>query len=121
MNYEIRAQDGYIGIVCSGPYDQEAARRCVDEAFALCEAHAIGRIYIDGRGFTTPVTMAERFDLATTLAARRRTQLRIAFVMQECKEFTHALENMANNRGVPVKTTSSETEAWEWLGMPVPT
>ena len=46
--------------------------------------------------------------------------LRMAFLVSDALNVTKALENTANNRGLPVITTASENEAHEWLGLPPP-
>ncbi len=121
MNFVISDSPDLVHVLGSGNYDPMQARKGIDEAFALCEARGLNRIFIDGRGISTQVSVAERYELGAYLVEQRRVPLRIAFLVSEAHvAFSKAVENTANNRGLPVITTASESEAWEWLGLPAP-
>ena len=121
MNFVISEKPDHVLVSGSGAFDARMARQGIDEAFALCEARGLNRILIDGREIATQVSVADRYELGAYLASQCRLPLRIAFLVSEAHvAFSKAVENTANNRGVPVITTASASEAWEWLGLPAP-
>ena len=121
MNFVISEKADHVHVVGTGKFDLRMARQGCDEAFALCEARGLNRIFIDGRDISTEVSVGERHELGAYIAAQRRIPLRVAFLVTEAHvAFSKAVENTANNRGLPVITTASESEAWEWLGLPPP-
>lgn len=121
MIFVISEKADHVHVLGSGTFDLQMARRGCDEALALCEARGLNRILIDGREINVQITIAERHGLGTYLAAQRRVPVRMAFLVSEAHvTFTKALENTAINRGLPLITTASESEAREWLGLPPP-
>jgi hypothetical protein len=121
VNFVINEKADHVHVVGTGKFDLRVARQVFDEAFALCEARGLNRIFIDAREISTQVSIADRHELGTYLAAQRRIPLRIAFLLSELHiAFSKVVEDTANNRGLPVISTASESEAWEWLGLPAP-
>jgi hypothetical protein len=121
VKFDIIESAEHVRVHAYGPFDARVAQDSVDETFALCEARGLNRIFIDGRGLTGEVTITDRYEFGTYLAAKIRKPLRIAFLVSPAHfQPTKTLENSATNRGAPVCTTVSESEAWEWLGLPAP-
>jgi hypothetical protein len=121
VQFVISEKADHVHVAGSGKFDPATARKAFDEAFALCEARGLNRVFIDARGIAPQVSVSDRHELGAYIAAQRRIPLRVAFLVSESLvAFSKAVENTANNRGLPVITTSSESEAWEWLGLPAP-
>lgn len=115
IRHELRP--GHLLVVAGGEFDQQVARKGLGEALRVCQANALTRIFVDGRGITTPVSIADRYDLATLLAEHGRGRLRMAILVSPENMFTKTLEDTATNRGAYVRTTDSLDEAMEYLGL----
>jgi hypothetical protein len=113
MRYESRPD--HLLVMAAGPFDYEDARRGLKGIIQTCTDPGIHRILIDGRGITTLVSIADRFDLASQLTAESKGVLRMAVVMATDQMFTKTFEDAAVNRAAPLRTTDSMKEAREFL------
>ena len=113
MRYESRPD--HLLVMAAGPFDYEDARRGLKGIIQTCTDQGIHRILIDGRGITTLVSIADRFDLASQLTAESKGVLRMAVVMATDQMFTKTMEDAAVNRAAPLRTTDSMKEAREFL------
>lgn len=118
ISHEVRAD--HLHVTAEGPYDNERARAGLGEALRECQARGLSRVFVDGRGITTYVSIADRYDLATMLAEHGRGRLRMAILVSAENMFTKTLEDTATNRGAYIRTTDSMQEALEYLGLAGP-
>lgn len=117
IRHELRPD--HLLVVAGGEFDAPVARKGLGEALRVCQANGLARIFVDGRGITTPVSIADRYDLATMLAEHGRGRVRMAILVSTENMFTKTLEDTATNRGAYVRTTDSLQEAMEYLGLAV--
>src|SRR5688572_18474831 len=96
MELRYEARPDHLLVHASGEFDYEAARQGLSTVIRACNEAGLGKILVDGRGITTLVSIADRFELATQLS-------------------TETLEDTAANRGAPLRTTDSMAEAREFL------
>ena len=113
MRYESRPD--HLLVLAAGPFDYEDARRGLKGIIQTCGEQGLSRILVDGRGITTLVSIADRFDLASQLTAESKGALRMAVVMATDQMFTKTFEDAAVNRAAPLRTTDSMKEAREFL------
>ena len=116
LGFELRA--GHLLVTLAGPFDPRAARSGMGEIMRECQAHGLRRVLIDGRGLTSEVSIADRYDLATQLANEGHGKLQLAIVVKPENRFTATFEDTAANRGLKVRTTTSMEEARTYLGLP---
>lgn len=115
MDLRFEARPDHLLVHAAGDFDHQAARLGMSSVIKACTEKGLSRILIDGRGITTLVSIADRFDLATQLATESKGSLRMAVVVATTNMFTKTLEDTAANRGAPLRTTDSMKEALEFL------
>ncbi len=115
MDLRFEARPDHLLVHAAGDFDHQAARLGMSSVIKACTEKGLSRILIDGRGITTLVSIADRFDLATQLATESKGALRMAVVVATTNLFTKTLEDTAANRGAPLRTTDSMKEALEFL------
>lgn len=115
MRFQYESGNGYLRVVVDGPFDPGEARRGLGDLLREAQTRAADRILIDARGISSPVSISDRYDLATQLASAGSRQLRVAFLVAADNMFTKTLEDTATNRGMSVRTTASEQEALDYL------
>ncbi|MBL8515478.1 MAG: hypothetical protein JNM76_00800 [Betaproteobacteria bacterium] len=119
MNYTISQQTSHLAVTVSGMFDPEAGRRCIEDMYAAAKQSGLLKVLIDGRGLEANVSIADRHALATYLADLHDIPVRCAVLVPTALMTTKTLEHTAGNRGTPVRTTDSVTDACVWLGVPV--
>ncbi len=117
MDLQYDMKNDHLFVVARGAFDPQQAREGIARMLEACAARAMSRIFLDGRAITTPVSIADRFDIATQLASTAPAALRVAILVSPGNMFSKALEDTATNRGVQVRTTDSANEAWDYLGL----
>jgi hypothetical protein len=117
MELQYDLKNDHLFVVARGDFHPGQAREGLSYMIGVCEAKAISRIFVDGRLITTPVSIADRFDIATQLAAMAPAALRMAILVDPANMLSKTLENTATNRGAQVRTTDSADEAWDYLGL----
>ncbi len=118
MDIEYEARPDYMRVTVRGAFDARRARSALGEVLRECQARQLGKIFIDARALTTPVSVADRYDLATQFADYGAGRARMAILVSPENMFTKTLENTASNRGAAVRTTASLDEAFDFLGLP---
>lgn len=120
MRSRLEIRDGYVHLEVGGTLDTGPARVLIGELFQACSAHRLNCVLVDARGIEGMVAIAERFELARTLAESRTGPVRIAVLVDPPQMVTKTLEDSACNRGVPVRTTVDVQEAYRFLGLEPP-
>lgn len=120
MEIRLQPRQGYVLAEVDGPYDPQAARASVTRIREECARLGVARVFVDARGLDATVTIADRFDLARTLAEGCTAAVRFAVLVKPEQLVTKTLEDSATNRGVPVRTTASIEEAYGFLGIAPP-
>jgi hypothetical protein len=115
MELRYEARPDHLLVHAAGEFDHLAARQGLSNVIKACGERGLSRILVDGRGITTLVSIADRFDLASQLTAESKGALRMAVVVAAANMFTKTLEDSANNRGAQLRTTDSMKEALEFL------
>lgn len=115
MELKLETRADHLLALVFGPYDQAAARSGLAQIVSQCQALGLTRILIDGRGISSPVSIADRYELATTLATLGGDKLRTAILVAPDNMYTKTLENTAVNMGAQVRTTDSLEEALRYL------
>ena len=113
LSFEVRPD--HLLVHAAGDFDHEAAKLGMSSVIKACTEKGVSRILVDGRGITTLVSIADRFDLATQLATESKGALRMAVVVAAANLFTKTFEDTAANRGAPLRTTDSMQEALDFL------
>jgi hypothetical protein len=117
MELQYEMKNDHLFVVARGAFDPQQAREGFAWMLEACAARAMSRIFVDGREITTPVSIADRFDIATQLASSAPAAMRMAILVSTANMISKTLENTAINRGVQVRTTDSADEAWTYLGL----
>ena len=120
MRSRIEIRDGHVHVAVGGTFDAEAGRRLIGEMFDACAIHHVNCVFVDARGIESTVAIAERFEMARTLAESRTGPVKIAVLVDPPQMVTKTLEDSACNRGVPVRTTVDVQEAYRFLGLEPP-
>jgi len=115
MDLRYEARPDHLLVHAAGDFDHQAARLGMSNVIKACAEHGLSRILVDGRGITTLVSIADRFDLASQLTAESKGSVRMAVVVAAANMFTKTIEDTANNRGTQLRTTDSMKEALEFL------
>jgi len=113
LHYEVRPD--HLLVQAAGEFDHVAAKQGMTTVIQACGEKGLSRILVDGRGITSLVSIADRFDLATQLSMESKGALRMAVVVAAANMFTKTMEDVAANRGAPLRTTDSMKEAREFL------
>lgn len=113
LRYEPRPE--YLLVTAAGEFDHIAAKQGLSNVIRACNDKGLERILVDGRGITSLVSIADRFDLATQLTTESKGNLRMAVVVAASNMFTKTMEDAAVNRSTPLRTTDSMKEAREFL------
>ena len=117
MDLQYDMKNDHLFAVARGAFDPKHAREGLARMLEACAARAMSRIFVDGRAITTPVSIADRFDIATQLASTAPAALRMAILVSPENMLSKTLEDAATNRGAQVRTTDSPDEAWGSLGL----
>lgn len=120
MDIRLHPREGYLLVEAGGGYEAGAGRRAVALIREECRRLGLDRVLVDARGLDAAVSIADRFDLARTLAEGCTAAVRFAILVQPQQMVTKTLEDAATNRGVPVRTTASLAEAYGFLGVAPP-
>ena len=115
MDLRYEARPDHLLVHAAGEFDYAAARQGLSSIINACNEKGLSRILVDGRGITTLVSIADRFELATQLSTESKGAVRMAVVVATMNLFTKTLEDTAANRGAPLRTTDSMKEAREFL------
>ena len=116
MEFRYEPQPGHLLVIATGPFDAGAVRGALGEILRLCREHDLCDILFDARAISELVPIADRFDLAKSVAAAKLPRIAI-LVTPENAAYTRTFENTAVNRGAKVRTTASEAEARAFLGL----
>jgi hypothetical protein len=114
VNYEPRPD--HLHVVARDRFDAQEARAVIAQVAGLCAQHRLGKVFVDFRGVSDIVSIADRHALGQAIAAAR-VPARIAILVAEPQRHTAALEDTAVNRGAVVCTTASEAEARRFLDL----
>ena len=120
MRSRLEIRDGCVHLEVRGTFDTETGRRLIGELFQACAAHHLNAVLVDARGIEGMVAIAERFEMARTLAESRTGPVKFAVLVDPPQMVTKTLEDSACNRGVPVRTTVDAQEAYRFLGLEPP-
>ena len=113
LRFEVRPD--HLLVHAAGDFDHKAAKLGMSTVIKACTERGLERILVDGRGITTLVSIADRFDLATQLTTESKGALRMAVVVAAANLFTKTMGDVAVNQGAPLRTTDSMKEALEFL------
>jgi hypothetical protein len=116
VDFRFHPQPDHLLVVATGSFDIEACRDALVEIVRLCREHALDKVLLDARGIAELVPIADRFDLARDVAAAKPPRFAI-LVTPANEAYTRMFERTAVQGGAPVKTTSSEAAAREFLGV----
>lgn len=117
MDLRYEARPDHLLVTAAGEFDHVAARQGMTTIIQACGDKGLSRILVDGRGITSLVSIADRFDLATQLSTESKGNLRMAVVVAAANMFTKTMEDVAANRAAPLRTTDSMKEAREFLDL----
>ena len=115
MELRYEARPDHLLVHAGGEFDYQAARQGLSTVIRACNEAGLAKILVDGRGITSLVSIADRFELATQLSTESKGAVRMAVVVTTMNLFTKTLEDTAANRGAPLRTTDSMQEAREFL------
>jgi hypothetical protein len=120
MDIRLQQKETHLLVEAAGTYDAGVARAAIVHIREECARLGLKRVLVDARGLDATVTIADRFDLARALAEGCTAAVRYAIVVRPEQMVTKALEDSAENRGVPVQTTAVAAEAYGFLGIEPP-
>ncbi len=120
MDIRLQPREGYLLVEAGGGYEASAGRAAIDHIRRECGRLGLKKVLVDARGLDATVSVADRFDLARSLAEGCTAAVRYAILVNPEQMVVKTLENTAMNRGVPVQTTASLEEAYGFLGLAPP-
>lgn len=120
MDIRLQPKEGYLLVEAGGGYKASAGREAIGRIREECARLGVNRVLVDARGLDATVSVADRFDLARSLAEGCTAVVRFAILVKPELMAVKTLENAATNRGVPVRTTASLEEAYGFLGLAPP-
>lgn len=120
MEFVYQPRKDHLRIVVAGDFDPRRAQLELGNIVRLGVGSGMNRILLDARAIPPGVSIGDRHDLATKLAAIAPPTLRMAILVAPEAIYTKTLEDTAANRGLLVRTTASEAEALSYLGIPSP-
>ena len=114
------AHEDYLRLECSGTFTLEGALAAYERAFSLAAEAGRPAVLVDVRALTgREPTMAERYQLATTLAdvqAATRPRIRFALIGREPMIHPERFgEIVATTRGADARVFTDEALALQWL------
>ncbi|HKX99276.1 MAG TPA: hypothetical protein VJL86_06135 [Steroidobacteraceae bacterium] len=114
------AHEDYLRLECSGTFTLEGASAAFERAFSLAAEAGRPAVLVDVRALTgREPTMAERYQLATTLAdvqAATRPRIRFALIGREPMIHPERFgEIVATTRGADARVFTDEALALQWL------
>jgi hypothetical protein len=117
----IEPREGYLHVEVSGVFDKSRAEQFLRELLEASREHDLGKILVDIRELEGPIPVVARFDLARMTAKERTHPVRMAVLEGEGQVANNRFfEDVAVNRGTPVKVTIDPDAALEWLGIESP-
>jgi hypothetical protein len=117
MDFTYQSRPDHLRIVVTGDFDARRAKVELGNIVRQSVSGGMLRILLDARGIPPGVSIADRYDLATKLADMAPPTMRLAILVAPGNLHTKTLEDTAHNRGLKVRTTDSEAEAFEYLGL----
>ena len=116
MHIEIKLEPDYLVAVVSGGFDHARLADVLKDIFAASSKHGLRKILIDVRSLQGEISLMARYDLGRISAELQREPVRVAVVATENQIWPDRFaENVANNRGLKAKVTTTIAEAIEWL------
>jgi hypothetical protein len=114
------AHEDYLRLECTGTFSLDAALTAYERAFSLASEAGRPAVLVDVRAVTgREPTMAERYELAVTLAdIQAATQPRIRFALLGHEPMIHPErfgEIVATTRGADARVFTDESLALGWL------
>jgi hypothetical protein len=116
VEFHYEPKPDHLLVVMTGRYDADAVRGALRDIVRISREQGLGAILVDARGIRELVPIADRFGLAVDVAALGISHVAV-LVTPENAAYTKTFENTATNRGARVKTTDSEAEARQFLGL----
>ncbi len=119
MSYKLTIVEklAYLHAVVTGVNTKENTVRYIDELFQECIRRGCSRVLIEERLEGPPMGSADVFEITEEGSVQARGCFKaIAFVdVNPESRSLDFVENVAVNRGLPVRVFSSVSEAEEWL------
>ena len=118
MRQRIQAnlKDGYLYVEISGAFDRFRTKELMRQVFQSAQSQSFSRILVDIRNMAGPIPTMARFEMARFLATEQKAVLRVAVLkLPEQVPDDKFFENVAGNRGIPVKVTTDLEKALDWL------
>ena len=118
MRQRIQAnlKDGYLYVEISGAFDRFRTKELMRQVFQSAQSQSLSRILVDIRNMAGPIPTMARFEMARFLATEQKAVLRVAVLkLPEQVPDDKFFENVAGNRGIPVKVTTDLEKALDWL------
>lgn len=115
MELKFEVRHDHLQVTALGSFDLSQAKQGLAQLVQRSEAAGLRKILVDARGIDSMISIADRYDLATSLANLAGGRLRVALVVSPANMFTKTFEDTATNRGAAVRTTDSMNEAREFL------
>lgn len=126
MRFEIRKEADHTVVEAAGTYDDAGAREAIETAISTALAAGHRKLLVDARQVTGKPRTMQRFDLGQALARYYHEQrggkvLRIAIIGHEPLIDPERFgEVVANNRGLPLRSTTDLGEALRFLEIEPP-
>lgn len=123
-SFEIRLR--YLRYVLEGSWDTSEVIRAIQQMMQVAAEYSARKVLVDGRLLTGNPTERARIDLAAAAAEKYSELVRseamgytaIAFLIPaEMVSPIKIGETIANFRGMPVRTITTLSEAFQWLGV----
>jgi len=112
----VNPEAGCLFVEISGVFDRVKAKELMRQVFQSTQSQSLSRILVDIRNMAGPIPTMARFEMARFLATEQKAVLRVAVLkLPEQVPDDKFFENVAGNRGIPVKVTTDLEKALDWL------
>jgi len=114
LQMRVELRDGYVAVHISGPYNRASMERMYLRAAEEGRNYGCKRVLIDIRDLLTPIPNWDRYQLGKIVATAWPRDMRFALIAPS-QNINKFFETVAVNRGVQLRTVSTEREALQWL------
>ena len=112
----VNPEAGCLFVEISDVFDRVKAKEFIRQIFQSSQFHSLSKVLVDIRNMEGPIPTMARFELARFMAERQLAPVRLA-VLESPDQVPDStfFENVAGNRGIPVKVTTDLEKALDWL------
>jgi hypothetical protein len=118
MEHAFEEGSGYLRVRIGGEYSLPELRGIIGTIGTEAHRRKQVRLLIDVTGMRGDQPDMDRFETGVVAAEKLSAMERVAILMHPRGRLNHFFEDVARNRGLPVRVTQDPGEAIDWLTSP---